>query len=187
MFRTRWLRTWWAQAQLAAAWRYKQQIDADWTPGEQFTRHVWTTEEAWQALLTHLGSYGADVRVDDGEIRVLKGTEKTIYRIDPEAWTAYLTGPEITDQPRNSQIVPVATPLVDGLPLWVVDELDEVAGAWGPVVSLHGGRLMGSDVQEDPEMARQAELARQHPEGIGRWAVLDRDGNVDDEFRERRD
>lgn len=49
------------------------------------------------------------------------------------------------------------------------------------------GRLTGSDVQEDPEMARLAALARQHPEGIGRWVVFDRDGNVEDEFREHRD
>ena len=34
----------------------------------------------------------------------------------------------------------------------------------------------------DPEDAVMEELARQHPEGFGRWVVLDRDGRVVDEF-----
>lgn len=34
----------------------------------------------------------------------------------------------------------------------------------------------------DPEATRLNELARQHPEGIGRWVVTDRQGNVLDEF-----
>lgn len=140
---------WWAQAQLAAARRYKQQIDADWSPGEPYVRRIWTTEEAWQALLTHLGRSGAEVHVDDGEIRVVRTTEQTIYRIDPAEWAAYLTEPEVTEAAANSNIVPVATPGVDGLPLWVVDELFEAAGAWGPVVGLVNGRLVGLQVRDD--------------------------------------
>ena len=35
----------------------------------------------------------------------------------------------------------------------------------------------------DPDFARLQQLARQHPEGIGRWVVLDKDGKVADEFR----
>jgi hypothetical protein len=34
----------------------------------------------------------------------------------------------------------------------------------------------------DPRTARLNELARQHPEGIGRWVVMDRDGNEVDEL-----
>jgi len=142
-------RSWWAEAQLTAARRYKQQIDADWSPGEPYVRRIWATEEAWQALLTHLGSYGAEVHVEDGEIRVVRGTEETIYRIDPVEWAAYLTGPEATEAADDSDIVPVGTPLADGLPLWVVDELFEAAGAWGPVVGLVDARLVGLQVRDD--------------------------------------
>ncbi|QNN51299.1 hypothetical protein [Nocardioides mesophilus] len=142
-------RGWWAEAQLAAARRYRQQIDADWSPGEPYVRRIWTIEEAWQALLTHLGRYGAEVHVGDGEIRVVRGTEQTVYRIDPAAWAGYLTEPEVTEAAADSDIVPVATPLVDGLPLWAVDELFEAAGAWGPVVGLVDGRLVGLQVRDD--------------------------------------
>jgi hypothetical protein len=34
-------------------------------------------------------------------------------------------------------------PLVNGLPLWAVDELDEMEGAHGPAVGLLNGRLVG--------------------------------------------
>ena len=40
-----------------------------------------------------------------------------------------------------------------------------------------------ADLPVDPELARLDELARQHPEGLGRWVVTDRAGNVQDEFR----
>lgn len=39
----------------------------------------------------------------------------------------------------------------------------------------------------DPEPRRLQELARQHPEGFGTWVVLDKDGNVLDEFRQHRE
>ena len=38
-------------------------------------------------------------------------------------------------------------------------------------------------IPEDPATARLSERARQHPEGIGRWYALDRDGNVVDDYR----
>jgi hypothetical protein len=139
--------SWWAEAQLAAGRRYALQIDADWEPGEPYVRRVWSTDEAWQALLSHLGGYGAEVRVDDGTVRVVQAGEETVYVIDPEEWAAFLTDPEAID-PDGSEIVPVATPLVDGLPLWAADELAEAAGAWGPVVGLVGGRLVGLDLRD---------------------------------------
>jgi hypothetical protein len=43
----------------------------------------------------------------------------------------YLTRPEVTEAADDSDIAPVGTPLVDGLPRWVVDELFEAAGRMG--------------------------------------------------------
>jgi hypothetical protein len=142
-------REWWGQAQLEAARRYKRAIDADWIPGEPWTRREWTADEAWEALLTHLGAtYGAEVRVDHGEIRVADTDGEVVYRIDRDAWATYLNEAEGTDT-GNAEIVPAALPLAHGLPLWVTDELAEVEGAWGPVVALVDGRLVGLGDAQD--------------------------------------
>ncbi|MQW75305.1 hypothetical protein GHK92_05410 [Nocardioides sp. dk4132] len=136
---------WWADVQLAAARRYKQQIDADWSPGEPYVRRIWSVDEAWQALLDHLGRH-ADVHDDKGGIRVVRGTEQTTYRIDPADWAAYLTGPEAAESTGDGDIVPVGTPLSEGIPVWVADELLEVTGSWEPaVVELVNGELVGRD------------------------------------------
>lgn len=135
-------REWWAEAQLAAARRYALQIDADWHPGEPYVRREWARDEAWHALLSHLGTQGR-VHVESDEIRVVSGTEETVYRIEPEDWAAHLTEPEAAGEPEETEIVPVAVRMVDGLPLWAVDELSEAVGAWGPVVGLRNGRIVG--------------------------------------------
>jgi hypothetical protein len=136
-------RTWWAEAQLSAGHRYKRQIDADWTPGEPYVRRVWTRDEAWEALLSHLRSTWDEVVVEEGGIRVVDGREEVVFRIDRDQWAEYLTDP-VTDQaPRRTDVVPVATPMDRGLPLRAVDDLEEAAGAWGPVVGLVEGRIVG--------------------------------------------
>ena len=43
--------------------------------------------------------------------------------------TEALGGPEAAEEPLDTEIVPVATRLVDGLPPWAVDELFEAVGA----------------------------------------------------------
>ena len=103
---------------------------------------MWSRDEAWHALLGHLRTQGR-VLVESDEIRVVSGTEEIIYRIDAEEWAAHLTEPEAAEEPEGTEIVPVATRLVDGLPLWAVDELSEAVGAWGPVVGLRNGRIVG--------------------------------------------
>jgi hypothetical protein len=125
--------------------------DPEVLPGDRAPhgRRIWSPEEGWQALLDHLGRYGAEVHAEDGEIRVVRGTEQVIYRIDPAEWAAYLTGQEATEATDDSEIVPVGTPLLGGLPLWVVDELFEAAGAWGPVIGLVNGRLVGLQVRDE--------------------------------------
>ena len=135
-------REWWAAAQLAAARRYALQIDADWTPGEPYVRRVWSRDEAWHALLGYLRTQGR-VLVESDQIRVVSGPEEIIYRIDAEEWAAHLTEPDAAEEPAGTDIVPVGTRLVDGLPLWAVDELSEAVGAWGPVVGLRNGRIVG--------------------------------------------
>ena len=63
---------------------------------------------------------------------MVSGTEETVYRIDAEEWAAHRTDPEAAEDPEGAEIVPVATRLVAGLPLWAVDELSEAVGACVP-------------------------------------------------------
>ena len=136
---------WWAEVQLAAAHRYRQQVDADWTPGEPYVPRTWTVDEAWHALRDHLAQHGEVHDAEDG-LRVVTGTEQIVYRIDPAAWAAYLTDPEPDETTTDGDVVPAATPLTDGLPLWVTDELVEIVGADEPAVVELGDRgLVGRD------------------------------------------
>jgi hypothetical protein len=130
----------WAEVQLAAAHRYKFQIDADWLPGEHPIRRVWTVDDAWTALLGYLAAQGAAVRARNREVTVEDASATTTYHIDPAEWAEYLNSPEASG---DSAIVPAATPLVYGLPIWAADELEEAAGAWGPQIALINGQLIG--------------------------------------------
>lgn len=132
----------WAQAQLQAAHRFKNAVDADWLPGEPVRRREWSVAEAWQALLDHVSAGQADMQVVDGEIRVTSQGRRSVYRISPDQWAAYLNRAEAVDRPANDYVVPAAMPLVDGLPLWAVDELNETEGVHG-AVGLLNGRLVG--------------------------------------------
>jgi hypothetical protein len=139
----------WARVQLDAAYRYKSQVDADWIPGEPFVRRVWTPDEAWQGLLlTFLDREGAEVRNEGGELHAICGpADENVYRMDPHDWASYLTGPitsEASVESEGSDIVPAATPDVDGLPLWATDELSELAGTY-TVNALVDGRLTGAE------------------------------------------
>ncbi len=139
-------RSCWARIQLDAAYRYKLQVDADWIPGQPYVRRVWTPDVAWQGLLTFLGREGAEVRHERGELHAIYGAaDENIYRIDPNDWATYLTGPSTPEpsvEPDESDIVPAATPDVAGLPLWATDELTELAGTY-TVIALVDGRLTG--------------------------------------------
>jgi hypothetical protein len=132
----------WSAAQLDAARRYRARVDADWLPGEPYRRRVWSTEEAWQALLGYLRSSGAEVHERDGEIVAEHLDDLTVYRFDPVEWARFLN--RITDQEPGpgGDLVPAALPDMDGLPLWAVDELTWANGDLGPVVGLVDGRLV---------------------------------------------
>lgn len=131
-------REWWAEAQLAAAHRFKQHVDSDALPGEPYVRRVWTAEEARDALIAYLGAYGLPVIVEGDAIRVDDGTGAT-YLLDPQEWADYLTDPETSAaEDVWEHTVPTAQPLVDGLPLWVTDELGELSASGGTVTLVDG-------------------------------------------------
>ena len=145
-------RSWWREVQLAAGHRFVRQVDADFLPGAVPRRDPWTAKEAWQALLRHLRASDPVVveETDDG-VRVVTGSEEIVYRFTPGEWADYLNGvglPRSEEQVGDSDgddVVPAATGPLDELPVWAVDDLDETAGAHGPVVTIVDGRLVGSD------------------------------------------
>ena len=86
-------------AQLDAGRRYAGTIDADWVPGEPVAQRAWSVETAWEALLQHLGAYGASVRAGAEEIVVVHHSEETVYRFTPGAWADYLN--EVEAEPAE--------------------------------------------------------------------------------------
>lgn len=141
----------WAEAQLAAAHRHRDEVDSDLLPGVPYVAHHWSTDEAWAALLGHLAIRGV-VEVQDAQIEFThnEDTDEVItYRIDPVEWAAYLNASEIAIEPEEPDVtdtVPAATPMDHGLPLWASDDLAEASGAWGPIIGLIDGELVGLDV-----------------------------------------
>jgi len=128
----------WAAAQLAAAHRWKQELDGDEMPGVPWTPRVYTVDDAWQALLRYLATHGEVRKTGPGEITV-DDEAGTVVRLDPVAWAAYLSDDDA--QPASPDTVPTGGREVDGLPLWAADELDEEIGSAGPVIGLVRGRL----------------------------------------------
>ena len=128
----------WDASQLAAAHRWKYELDGDEMPGVPYTGRTWTADEAWQALLVLLGRFGTVAQISDSEITVDDGHTTYVVRADPAEWAAYVSLPE---QVTSADIVPTATPVVDDLPLYVWDEMFETLGSSGPMIGLVGGRL----------------------------------------------
>jgi len=75
------------------------------------------------------GSYGGEMHVYAGEIRVTREHEEVAYRIDPDAWAEYLNRLYRTPPLEDPYVVPAAGPVHNGLPVWAIDELCEVAGS----------------------------------------------------------
>lgn len=138
-------RAWWADVQLAAARRFKGQVDADSTPGTAPRAQLWSTEEAWRALLSYLGGTGARVTETGTDVRVVHPSGETeVYRFTPEEWADYLNRPiRSASSQGDGYVVPSAVPVVGGIPVWAGDELDEAVGAHGPVAVIRHGRIVG--------------------------------------------
>lgn len=128
----------WDASQLAAAHRWKDELDGDEMPGVPYTGRTWTASEAWQALLALLDTFGTATQTGDSEITIDHGDATHIVRLDAAEWAAYVSMPE---EVTWGDTVPTAVPMVDDLPLWVWDEMSEELGSHGPVIGLVDGRL----------------------------------------------
>ncbi|MFY0405444.1 hypothetical protein [Solicola sp. PLA-1-18] len=145
-------RAWWARTQLAAARRYARHLDADWEPGVPWVNRTWTIDEAWKALTEYLTGPRRRVHTEEDGVHVSFDDPDRldeVYEFKPREWAAYLReftsttlGPLEPGQVGDSEIVPAAIPLIDGLPLFVTDELSEMMGSKGPAVTLVDGRIV---------------------------------------------
>lgn len=135
----------WRQVQLDAAWVFVLHVDGDWVPGVPVVRRRWGTDEAWAALLRHLGSDGSEVEVDGDEVR---GRHMTLRGVTPDSFAALLNDvtdvepPEVEDPDWG--VVPAGEIEGDDLPTWLRDELDF---GFGDVTAL---RLTHGRLHPDP-------------------------------------
>lgn len=141
----------WAEAQLAAAHRFRNQVDDDSRPGEPWLRRSWTVTEAWIALRDHLAAHGQSITADraTGEIVVGSAPEVLTYRVDADTWAAYLNRTYEHAPGSDGYIVPTADHLVDGLPLWAADELMDVSGGGSDAIVFAGDRWEWADDAEE--------------------------------------
>lgn len=99
-----------------------------------------------QALLAHLrASQPVTVEKTSSSVRVVTRSEEIHSRFTPREWVDYLNGVQLgTGSGDGAYVVPAGVPQDGGLPIWAIDDLDETAGAHGPVVTLVAGRLVGA-------------------------------------------
>lgn len=138
-----------------------------------------TYERLWERLVEYLDEAGSAREVTGGiEVSFLTqdGVTRTVQVVvTPHQWDDYVSTLFGDGEPRATGLRARVTSQPDDLRFLVYDGSYD----WKPSSK--------PTLPEDPEIAVLDELARQRPEGIGRWIVTDRDGNVIDEFRPDKD
>ncbi len=133
-----------------------------------------TYERLWQRLLEHLDTWASAREVAPGRIAVdwlhAEGDRRTTeivmtrHEWDDMVTVAYGDFDQAAEKVRRSVMaLPAAR-------RYLVYGTYELVPSDSPVLP------------PDPEVLRMRELARRHPEGLGRWVALDDEGNVVDEL-----
>jgi hypothetical protein len=132
-------------------------------------------ERLWQRLLEFLNGWAVATERSPGRIEVSvqnsDGSTKSVeIMMTPEEWDEMVTIPW-GDFDSAAQEVQRAVLDVGHHDRFLVYGQFELVPSATP------------ELPVGPELARLRALARQHPEGFGRWIVTDRAGKVHDEFR----
>ena len=133
-----------------------------------------TYERLWQRLLEHLDTWASAREVAPGRIAVdwlhpcgdRRTTELVMTRHEWDDMVTVVYG----DFDQAAEKVRRSVLDLAGDEGYLVYRTYELVPSDGPVLP------------PDPEVLRMQELARRHPEGVGRWVVLDEEGNVVDEL-----
>jgi len=136
-------------------------------------------ERLWERLLEFLNNWSTAVEVEPGRIEVTldnpDGSKRGLEIVmTPAEWDDMVTVAEGDFDSPAQEVRQTLLRLRGHERLLVYDQYPLVPSTT-------------ADPPVDPGITRLDELARQHPAGIGRWVVRDRDGNVVDEFDPHRD
>jgi hypothetical protein len=137
-------------------------------------------ERLWERLLEFLNSWSSAAEVSPGRIEVTLeepgGTARVVEIVmTPDEWDDMAAVARGDFDDAVQKVKTTVLGLRSHERFLVYEDYDLHVSA-------------GPDLPVDPEIERLDELAaRQHPEGVGRWVVTDRDGNVLDEFCPHRD
>ncbi|MGH1564553.1 hypothetical protein [Mumia sp. DW29H23] len=131
-------------------------------------------DRLWERLLEYLNTWGTAVEATPGRIEMsYEDADGVARRVEivmrPDEWEDYagtMWG-DFDDAANAVRRMIVEAPADMPFRVYGTYELVPSATAELPV---------------DPEDLEMEELARQHPEGFGRWVVTDDAGNVVDEF-----
>ena len=136
-------------------------------------------EEGWQRLLQELNSWARATEAGPGRVRVFftdaAGAARVVDIVmTPEQWEDMAGGVWGSFEGAARELRQAVLSASDNDRFLVFDtyELRPSPTETLPV---------------DPDQERLDQLAREHPEGFGRWVVLDREGNVVDEFGRHQD
>lgn len=132
-------------------------------------------ERLWERLFEFLNGWSTAVEVAPGRIEVrLESPDGSTRAVElvmtPDEWDEMVTIPWGDFDSAAQEVRKAVLDLRHHERYLVYGDYELVPSAT-------------ADLPVDPEETRLDELARQHPEGFGRWVVMDRDGNVLDEFR----
>ena len=130
-------------------------------------------DRLWERLIEFLNEWGTATETEPGRIAVTFASSDASTRtieilMTRSQWDDMVTIP-FGDFDAAAQQVRASALQMEEHERFLVYELYDLVSSATP------------DLPIDPQEARLNELARQHPEGIGRW-VANRDGNVVDEL-----
>src|SRR4051794_18058034 len=131
-------------------------------------------DRLWERLIEFLNDWGTATEIEPGRIAVTfshsDASARTVeIRMTPRQWDDMVTIPFGDLDAAPQEVRAAALRMAEHHRFLVYEQYDLVSSAT-------------PELPIDPQAARLDELARQHPKGIGRWVVMDRDGNVLDEL-----
>ncbi len=133
-----------------------------------------TYERLWERLLEFLDGWSEATETAPGRLRLAfedsEGSTRVVeILMSREEWDHLVTIPWGDFDLAAQEVRNAVLGLPDDKRFLVYESYELVPSAT-------------PDLPVDPEEARLDELARRHPEGIGRWVALDRDGHVSGEL-----
>jgi hypothetical protein len=132
-------------------------------------------ERLWERLIEFLNDWGSAEEVEPGRIEVTltypDASARTVeILMTRRQWDDMVTIPFGDFDAAAQEVHATVQRMQEHERFLVYEQYDLIPSAT-------------PNLPVDAETARLNELARQHPEGIGRWVAMDRDGNVVDELR----